>query len=433
MQPRWMAEAWREFGAKEYGGKASNPRIAKMFADAGHPHIKSDEVAWCAAFVGASLKRANINPSGSLMARSYLEWGRMPSHVRLGTIAVFTRGPSPHTGHVGFWIGETNTQIVVLGGNQANAVSVTWIDKTKLLGLRWPITTPPASGNDTFFRDALAHIFDVEGDYTEDPYDPGGPTNLGITLAVYARYKGVKVTADTVGILKRELEALTRDVARKIYRDKYWFASHAPDLPRAIALMHFDAAVNQGVGTAARMLQQAVDVAIDGEIGPITRRRVWQADRAALLQRYADIRRTRYRRLKLFWRFGRGWLNRVEKTLSRAQAYLAEEVVVPNPVNNSGADDMKNSTQAPKPSPNVKWWGQSLTIWGSIVTGLSTVLPVLAPLIGLNLTAELVMTLGDNLLRAGQAVGGLLGTIMVILGRTRATQRLTTRSFTLRM
>jgi len=85
------------------------------------------------------------------------------------------------------------------------------------------------------------------------------------------------------------------------------------------------------------------------------------------------------------------------------------------------------------PVLDTKWWGNSITIWGAIVTALSTVLPALAPLIGLNITADLVRQLGTDIVAVGQAVGGLAGTIMAIYGRVRATAQIERRQFTVTM
>src|SRR5262247_2628344 len=124
--------------------------------------------------------------------------------------------------------------------------------------------------DDTLFSLALAHVLAMEGGYTEDPYDPGGPTNLGITLADFARAKGVAITADTFGPLRAELKALPPATAARIYRESYWQPARCPELPPPVAFFHFDTAVNQGVGAAARMLQEALGAVIDGLIGPET-------------------------------------------------------------------------------------------------------------------------------------------------------------------
>ena len=84
-------------------------------------------------------------------------------------------------------------------------------------------------------------------------------------------------------------------------------------------------------------------------------------------------------------------------------------------------------------APESKWWGQSMTIWGVIITSLSTVLPAIGPLIGLNVTADLVHQIGDQLVAVVQALGGLIGTILAIYGRVRATTSLERRQVTLNM
>jgi hypothetical protein len=63
-------------------------------------------------------------------------------------------------------------------------------------------------------------------------------------------------------------------------------------------------------------------------------------------------------------------------------------------------------TQTDSATPDAKWWGNSMTIQGIIVTTLSTVLPVLGPVFGLNITAELIHQLGDNVVTFAQAAGG---------------------------
>lgn len=76
------------------------------------------------------------------------------------------------------------------------------------------------------------------------------------------------------------------------------------------------------------------------------------------------------------------------------------------------------------PTSQSKPWGQSLTIWGAMITALSTVAPALGPFVGLDLTADLVRQIGEQMVTIIQAIGGLIGTIMTIYGRARATTEL---------
>ncbi len=66
-----------------------------------------------------------------------------------------------------------------------------------------------------------------------------------------------------------------------------------------------------------------------------------------------------------------------------------------------------------------KWWGESMTIWGALLTAVSTVLPVIGPLLGINITGELITALGEHLVQVVQALGGLAGILMTVLGRVR--------------
>lgn len=450
-QPRWLELAWADLGVAEGPGGANNPRVVRYYADAGHPEVREDEVAWCAAFVGACLERAGTGSTRSLMARSYLAWGQELAEPRTGAIAVLSRGSDPSLGHVGFLVGLTASDIVLLAGNQGDAVSVQTFPRSRLVGLRWPATaaTPPVipggasapirdPATEAIFERALAHVLEMEGGYDEDPYDPGGPTNRGITLSEFVRDKGLEFTSENFAALKAELKAITPDTVRRIYRRNYWDAASCPELPPPLALFHFDAAVNQGVAGAARMLQQAVGAEVDGEVGPLTLAAVASHPTEETLAAYADVRRRRYRALPTFWRFGKGWLSRVDTTLALANDISRQmpPLVPLQPKQPKGSRPMPTDTDpasAAPANPEAKWWGHSVTIWGVIVTALSTVLPTLGPVFGINITADLVRQLGDNVVLFGQAAGGLIGTIMAIYGRVRTSTPIERRQFTVSM
>ncbi len=447
-QPAWMDSAWPEIGQREIDGANDNPRILKFYREVGHPDVAHDEVAWCAAFVGACLERGGIASTRSLMARSYLGWGRALAKGQPGAIAVFSRGDDPAAGHVAFYLDADAARVFVLGGNQGDAVSVTAIGRDRLLGLRWPTEVPmpgaapePARPPEdetapaaSMFDVALAHVLEMEGGWTEDPYDPGGPTNLGITLATLAAHRGVVLDASTFAGLREQLRAITGDEARAIYLARYWQPSRADALSAGVGLMHFDAAVNHGVGAAARMLQEAAGATVDGEIGPATIAACANSSADTILQRYAAARRARYRALSHFWRFGRGWLARVDITLRKASTLTTTPTKGANSMTNTQQPTAEPATQSPAATPRTdKWWGESMTMWGAIVTAAATVVPALGPVIGLDVTGEMVRQLGAQSVQVVQAVGGLAGTLLTIYGRFRATTRLGLRSLTVRV
>lgn len=126
-----------EIGTVEWTN-GDNPKVIEYFRDAGHPQVKNDETAWCAAFVGAMLNRSGGKGSGLLTARSYLDWG-VPvdrKDAREGDIVIFSRGNSSWQGHVGFFVTDNLDTITVLGGNQANAVNRRAYSAKNLLGIR---------------------------------------------------------------------------------------------------------------------------------------------------------------------------------------------------------------------------------------------------------------------------------------------------------
>ena len=439
-QPSWLALAWADLGVAETLGPDHTARILAYYADAGHPEIRDDETAWCAAFLGACLERTGLASTRSLMARSYLAWGEPIDDFRYGAIAVLSRTADPALGHVGFLVGETADRIFLLGGNQGNRVSAEAFPRARLLGLRWPASLPPVIPEgasapipdlpaDPDFDRALAHVLEMEGGWTDDPYDPGGPTNYGITLAVYARERGVEITSANLAQLKAELRSIPQDTVRRIYIERYWRPASCPQMPAALAFFHFDAAVNQGVTGAARLLQEAASAFVDGEVGPETLGKAAVQPITTTLPRYAEARRRHYRSLSTFWRFGRGWLARVDRTLAAALAIARATPSTPS-TSQQEQTTMTEPTSTTQ-TPDSKWWGRSMTMWGVIITALSTVLPVMGPLMGLDITAELVRQLGDQVIVIAQAVGGLVGTILAIWGRARATTSLERKQVTM--
>ena len=138
-----LAEA--EIGTVEWKS-GSNPKVVAYFKDAGHPEVKDDATAWCAAFVGAMLTRSGIRGTSQLNARSYLGWGEPVErkNAQPGDIVVLSRGKSTWQGHVGFFVRDNGSTITILGGNQADAVNrrAYRVDGGQLLGIRRASVAP---------------------------------------------------------------------------------------------------------------------------------------------------------------------------------------------------------------------------------------------------------------------------------------------------
>jgi uncharacterized protein (TIGR02594 family) len=136
-----------EVGTVEWA-KGDNPKVVAYFKDSGNPGVMDDETAWCAAFVGAMLRRAGVKSTGALNARSYLDWGTPVDRKNAlpGDVVIFKRGSSSWQGHVAFFVKDRGALIDVLGGNQSNAVNVKGYQSAALLGIRRPpkATAKPA-------------------------------------------------------------------------------------------------------------------------------------------------------------------------------------------------------------------------------------------------------------------------------------------------
>ena len=138
--PPWFVSMHADIGVHEISGKRHNPTVVAYFRDAGFPEIKDDETAWCAAAVNAHLERSGYAGSKSLAARSFEKWGK-EVEPRVGCVVPLWRdNPKSWQGHVGLYVGETTQHVLLLGGNQSNAVSIAKYPKSRVLGYRWPRT-----------------------------------------------------------------------------------------------------------------------------------------------------------------------------------------------------------------------------------------------------------------------------------------------------
>jgi hypothetical protein len=117
--------------------------------------------------------------------------------------------------------------------------------------------------DDLRFAACLEEVLWHEGGYADNPRDPGGATNLGITIATLGEWRGRAVT-------KADVKALTREEAAAIYRARYWKRVRGDALPAGLDLAVFDFAVNSGPARAVKALQRELGVAQDGLVGPVT-------------------------------------------------------------------------------------------------------------------------------------------------------------------
>lgn len=157
------------------------------------------------------------------------------------------------------------------------------------------------------FKTALKRVLEHEGGYVNNPKDPGGETNFGIT----------KSTARSYGY-NGPMRSIPMDVVEFIYKKMFWDAMSCDSFQFAIAFQLFDAAVNHGLLNARKILQRAVGTKDDGIIGPITLHEVRKQPLFALINLFNAERIKFYTRISNFNTFGRGWMNRVSGNLKYA-------------------------------------------------------------------------------------------------------------------
>jgi uncharacterized protein (TIGR02594 family) len=149
---RWITEAKKYIGEREIKGAQHNPLIVQWWKDIKRGGIKDDETPWCAAFVGAMLERVGIQSTRFESAKSYLQWGEKLDKPIPGCIVVFTRDGG---GHVGFVVGQTRGgSLVVLGGNQSDAVNYKAFSRTRVTGYRWPAGQPRPADSELSYMTA---------------------------------------------------------------------------------------------------------------------------------------------------------------------------------------------------------------------------------------------------------------------------------------
>lgn len=200
------------------------------------------------------------------------------------------------------------------------------------------------------FEKSLSLVLKHEGGWSDDPADPGGATNLGVTIGTLSLWLGRSAT-------KSEVKALTAKTVAPIYRRNYWNAIRADDLPPGLDYAVFDFAVNSGPKRAIIGLQRALGVADDGLIGPVTLAAVQARSSTALTTSVCAGRLAFLRELSTWPRYGRGWERRVDEVrrvaLEMAAAAPARPTIASPPrVDPAGplTPMAPNAARAPVPS-----------------------------------------------------------------------------------
>ena len=138
----WIIEGKKVFGLHEGRDKTA---LTNWLKSDGQRLGDTEKLPWCGDYVETAIKNSLPDEpfTGAVgknpyWARNWLKFGKVVNPC-YGAIIVFSRGSG---GHVGFVVGEDDSDYYVLGGNQSNMVNIARLDKSRCLGFTWPVTYP---------------------------------------------------------------------------------------------------------------------------------------------------------------------------------------------------------------------------------------------------------------------------------------------------
>lgn len=137
--PPWMAEMYRRMGLHEVRDKAKLVEFLKIGKFLGDP----SKLPWCGDMVESCIAKVLPSeplPSTPFFAQNWKNFGRDVSSPIVGAIGVIKWSAS--SGHVGFVAGVDGSNVILLGGNQSNAITLASFPRSKFIAFRWPITFP---------------------------------------------------------------------------------------------------------------------------------------------------------------------------------------------------------------------------------------------------------------------------------------------------
>jgi len=165
------------------------------------------------------------------------------------------------------------------------------------------------------FKNCLELVLKSEGGWVNNPKDPGGETNLGVTKKVWEEWVGHEV---------KTMQGLTPEDVAPMYQAKFWMSCYANQLPVGIDYMAFDMAVNGGPGRSVKLLQECLGCVPDGTIGPRTMQLIDQKKPEDIVEAFSQRKIDFYKSLATFATFGKGWLKRVEDVKQNALKMIGE-------------------------------------------------------------------------------------------------------------
>ena len=152
----------------------------------------------------------------------------------------------------------------------------------------------------SYYDECFVRLMGNEGGYSNNPKDPGGETNWGISKRSYPNV---------------DIKNLTQDAAKAIYKRDFWDKCRCDELFPVLAFALFDCAVNSGCAQAIKLLQQSIGADDDGVFGRLTMSRVNDEDASVLTAKYLGRRLQFMTSLRPWDTFSKGWARRIAEQL----------------------------------------------------------------------------------------------------------------------
>jgi lysozyme family protein len=167
------------------------------------------------------------------------------------------------------------------------------------------------------FTDAFAYVVGVEGKLSVDPQDPGNWTGGRVGVG---ELKGTKYGVSAAAYPLLDIANLQVSDAQTLAKREYWDKIGGDSLPYGIALLLFDFGYNTGIEEAVRVAQRALEIVVDGVLGPQTLGTMRNCNVRAFAIAFTAHRIVAYSAMALWQHDGLGWTARALKSMQQAVA-----------------------------------------------------------------------------------------------------------------
>lgn len=192
------------------------------------------------------------------------------------------------------------------------------------------------------YDEAIGRVLRSEGGYVNNSRDPGGPTNFGITIAVY-RQNGHQ------GATAADVKAMPLAEARRIYRLRYANPCGFDALPAGLDYAVLDYAVNSGVGRATKVLRRICALAENAPFSAVLTA-IGKREIKSVIAAYNAERLRFLQSLKTWGTFGKGWGPRVAAVNAAALHMADMPISTVRPDVSAPADQVpQGKGEVPKP------------------------------------------------------------------------------------